>query len=119
MARASREERMAELDVKMAQLEARKKQLAQQAKQEQRKQQERTWMRIGRSMAELGVDSEAKWEALQALVVDDLHWQRWIQQIQSVSKEEKGKESHGAQVTADPRSAFMIIDVEDRSTNGS
>ncbi len=41
-------------------------------------------MRVGRGMAELGVDSEAKWEALRALMVGDPHWQEWMIQIQTV-----------------------------------
>lgn len=87
LARRSNEERLAALDAKVAQLAARKKQLAQQAKQEQRKQQERTWMRIGRGLAELGVDSEAKWSVFQALAIDDPHWQSWIHQIKVLQEE--------------------------------
>ncbi len=89
LAQRSREERIAELDVKMAQLAARKKQLAQQVQRDRRKQQERTWMRVGRGMAELGVDSEAKWEALRALVVENPHWQGWMHQISSEQKGER------------------------------
>lgn len=45
-------------------------------------------MRVGRGMAELGVDSEAKWEALRALVVDDPHWKAWIAQLEVPQKGE-------------------------------
>lgn len=90
MARRSNEERLAALDAKVAQLTARRDQLARQAQRERRKQQERIWIRVGRGMAELGVDSETKWEALRALVVDDPHWQQWMFQI---GAEQKGERS--------------------------
>ncbi len=38
-------------------------------------------MCVGQGMAGLGIDSEAKWESLRDLVVDDPHWQEWMRKI--------------------------------------
>jgi len=58
-------------------------------------------MRIGRGLAELGVDSEAKWEALQALIVDDPHWQQWIHHLTEHHQIDAGSEGNAEMSSTD------------------
>lgn len=39
---------------------------------------------------ELGVDSEAKWDAPRTLVVDDPHWKQWMAQLESEQQMREG-----------------------------